>query len=287
MARRWEPDQILQKMREVGQAQGTWLTMAAWAEAGYRPTVLVILRNFHYWREAWKLAGFDPPPWTRHRQIRGTWNRDHIIQALRQAAQPDGTIMTEQQWSCNHYLPNYQTIRHYWGTYHAAVRAAGLTLQPSVAEQKHQQWLADWQRLSDQLGHPATRADWEAWPDHPEKSLVVWRALGLPLGKYLRWRTPSICQQLRTIDPESIVDVRMRQWALAFCQGTTLEELAQASGLTREGIRQRIIRAVQEAQADQNMVMHSHRCPSINSASALDIDAEPESELPGFMAMSK
>lgn len=278
MAQRWEPDQILQKMREVGQAQGTWLTMEAWAEAGYRPTVLVILRHFHHWREAWKLAGFDPPPWARNRRGRGTWNRDRIIQALQQAAQPDGTIMTEQQWNRDHYSPNYQTIRHYWGTYHAAVRAAGLTLQPSVAEQKHQQWLADWQRLSDQLGHPATRAEWEAWPDHPKKSIVVWRALGWPTGKYLRSRSPSICQQLAMVGVDAIVDPTIRAWATAFCQGTmTLEELARQSGLTREGVRQRIIRAVQKAQADhdQDVVKHNNWRESINPSSTPSIDTEP------------
>ncbi|PSR26353.1 MAG: hypothetical protein C7B46_20030 [Sulfobacillus benefaciens] len=255
MAQRWEPDHILRKMQEVGQTQGTWLTMEEWMWAGYRPTALVILRHFHHWREAWKLAGFDPPPWTRNRRGRGAWDRDRVIQALQQAAQPDGTIMSEQQWNRDHYLPNRHTIQRYWGTYEAAVAAAGLTIQHSVSapKKKRQQWLADWQRLSDEIGHPATRADWEAWPDHPEKSIVVWRALGWPTGKYLRSRSPSICQQLATVGVDAIADPTIRAWAAAFCQGTmTLDELARQSGLTREGVRQRIIRAVQHVSAEES-----------------------------------
>ncbi|PSR26749.1 MAG: hypothetical protein C7B46_19760 [Sulfobacillus benefaciens] len=183
--------------------------------------------------------------------------------------------MTEQQWNRDHYLPNRHTIQRYWGTCQAAVQATGLMIQPSAKEQRRQQWLADWQRLSAQLGHPATRMDWETWTDHPAPNAIVWKILGWPLGKTLRWHIPSICQQLRTIDPESITDVCIRHWRWPFCQGTTLEELAQISGLTQEGVRQRIIRTVQKAQADQDVVKNNNWRESINPSLAPDIDAEP------------
>ncbi|PSR22363.1 MAG: hypothetical protein C7B45_07040 [Sulfobacillus acidophilus] len=239
----WTPMACLQVLHKVGVERGQWITMAEWTQSGYSPSVQVILHHFGHWRTAWQAAGFDAPLDRREFLGYKTWSKAEIVNALKRQARVDGTIMGMVEWRRRRCQPSITTIRKYWGSYARAIQAAGLTVQTDrYREMQRRQglWKTAWEQLSHELGHPPSRQEWDAWPGRPASAQKVWPVIG---GEYKK--TP-LKREIAQVNLDLVANPQLN-WALAYRGGASIKELAQAQGLTRDCIREGLIRAIQQA----------------------------------------
>lgn len=232
----WTPDAILAQLRTLGAHHGTWLTIQQWEHHGYHPSPAVILNAFGQWRTAWKAAGFTVPEWSKNPAPHTPWTRDKAIAAL-QAAATDGVALSSTQWQREHHHPTLKTLHRWWPSYAAAIDAAGLTLPPTPVPPQQPTpgaWEAAWERLTCQLGHPPSRKEWDAWPERPVSSHILWNTLPQASPR-ARDR-----QAYAAIDLNTITNPRDRAWVIAYREGATLATIAQAAGVSQEWVRYRL-----------------------------------------------
>jgi len=232
----WTRNTILTQLQTIGKLHGTWLTMTAWTYHHYRPDPSIILREFGHWRTAWQTAGFIVPPWNKHPLPRDTWNRARILTALQQAASPQGTVPTSSQWARTHHSPALRTITHWWNSYAAAVKAAGLTIV-DTSSLSQAQWTEALHQLTQNLGYPPNRREWDAWPERPASSRAVWKALGLPSVPHRSHHHAA----LWALDLDHIDNPHDRTWVLAYRNGQSFAAIAHEAGVSREWVRQRLL----------------------------------------------
>ncbi len=233
----WTSARVLARLRAVGAQHGRWLTIKEWEQHKLVPSFKVVLKALGPWREAWRQAGYEVPAWNKSKTPRGTWNAERILQALRDHARSDGTIMGLTDWIKHGYLPNRYTIAHYWGSYDHAVAAAGLTAITDHQYQRPQvraQWLRAWDTLSATLGRAPTVPEWNAWPDHPVGVQTM-----AQLVTFSRSREAHL-SKYRACDLDYVFNTRHRAWIEAYRDGQTLEEISRDYQVTRETVRKGI-----------------------------------------------
>ena len=232
----WTPELIIEQLQSVGQIVGHWVTADEWSDGHYHPTAKTVIKVFGSWRAAWEAAGFAVHVLEREQNPRGTWDPERILVALRAAADPRGFAPTELNWVSHKLRPAVKTIRQHWGSYRQAVVAAGLKMEGDLD--------ATMERLQDAynelqaiLGRSPTRKEWDAWPDRPFTAQYAWQLMAWPSGRPSAVREKACAIPLETIkDPET-------RWIIGqIAHGASLSSVSQATGLTREGIRQRVLR---------------------------------------------
>lgn len=240
----WTSDQTIAQLQATYRQYGRWLTMEEWTRFGIKPDPSTVIKVLGTWRNAWRQAGFEVPAWNKFKNPRGTWNADRVLQALRAHARSDGTVMGASEWARQRVTPNYRTIIRYYGSYAAAVAAAGLTImtERSLAHLHEQElWRRAWTAFNEQLGHVPSRQEWDAWPDRPVASHAM--AQRFPFRPHGETHLAAT-----TVDLDYLFDARLKAWIEAYRQGDTLAEIGRRYALSRERIRQGIHQAHRQSQ---------------------------------------
>lgn len=164
----------------------------------------MIRRLFGSWNQYVAQAGLAPRPYRN-------WSRDEVIAAMTDwAANHNGQSPSRTQWNrCTPEHPSHGQVRRLFGTWSAAIQAAGLSPHKS----KSARW-TDAAILSALRGWASARgapraSDWSApGADHPTRALVTrrfgsWdnalRAAGLhPTPPDRRWSEERIILALNT-----------------------------------------------------------------------------------------
>ena len=232
----WTPERILEQLQSIGHVVGHWVTADEWSDGHYHPTAKTVIKVFGSWRAAWEAAGFAVPILEREQNPRGTWDADRILAALRAAADARGFAPTERKWVAQKLRPAVKTIRQHWGSYRQAVVAAGLKMEGDIDATMEQ--LQDaYNELQATLGRFPTQKEWDAWPSRPFTAQYAWQLMAWPSGHPSKIRDKAQGIALETIsDPET-------RWIIGqIARGESLSSVAKATGLTREGVRRRVLR---------------------------------------------
>ena len=171
-------DAVLAAIREWARATGRPPTQQDWTpstdssrkwarEYPSWPSYVMVTTHFGTWREALEAAGHQPN--------RKLWGRHEIVDALRLWTRQHGRPPKQSELAYGSTgLPTARTIRAHWGSYAAALEAAGVS--PS-----RRRWSADriiaamrqWKRIHGQL--PTSR-EWDgATAEHPHATTVLQR----------------------------------------------------------------------------------------------------------------
>ncbi len=119
------------------------------------------------------------------------WTNEAIIEALQAWTAAHRKVPSSADWSKgSRHHPSYRTVTDRYGSWNAAIEAAGLV--PVVSRHAKPEWTRDriiremraWHR---EHGQPPTRKDWEASSRHPSNTLVrarfgSWRAAVIASG---------------------------------------------------------------------------------------------------------
>jgi hypothetical protein len=181
------------------------------------------------WTEAWAAAGF-PVPAACRRSRAARWTPRRVAAALRQAAAA-GQVMTLRAWDRAGRRPSSATVRHVFGSWAAALRAAGV---PAPAAVQRAAWEAAYARLATRLGRAPRRADWDAWPERPTSARRAWATCGWPPGEAPQQAT------WRSVDLARIPDPVTRGWARQYRDGQSLAAIARSAGVTRQWVQQKL-----------------------------------------------
>ncbi len=125
--RRWSAEEILGSLQAWRKRHGRSPRFSDWRMAGpYHPSSLTVRKRFGTWPAALELAGIEPTfpqPVPRNWQ----WQREEMLQALRDWAEDHGRAPTLRQWrKATLYRPCGETIRSTFGSMAAAIEAAGI-----------------------------------------------------------------------------------------------------------------------------------------------------------------
>lgn len=90
------------------------------------PGVTVVADRFGSWTKGVLAAGFDP----RHRR----WEREEVIAALRAWSQAHGRSPSSREATRGDGLPSYRVVARLFGSWPAAIEAAGLKQRESTSE---------------------------------------------------------------------------------------------------------------------------------------------------------
>jgi hypothetical protein len=117
---RWTPERVLSALRAFADEHGRPPTAGDWSAPGpHYPSRLVVRKRFGCWNAALQAAGLTPT-------LRA-WTNDQITAALRAEAQRRGRRPRAIDWDrAEPDHPSRQLVRHRFGTWSAAVQAAGL-----------------------------------------------------------------------------------------------------------------------------------------------------------------
>lgn len=130
--RRWTPQTIVAAIQRWASEHGDVPPMAKdWVSAAlgrpeYAPPTSVVLSECGSWNEALRAAGFTP-----HRR-HVNWTRESIIAAIRAWAAEHGEPPTCDAWHvATDSWPVAASLRQHFGSFNAAIRAAGFEPRPS------------------------------------------------------------------------------------------------------------------------------------------------------------
>jgi hypothetical protein len=126
----WTAEAIVEAMRWWERETGLQPTVGMWGlrraplskwhdEQPRWPSGGQVINVFGSWGEAQRQAGFAP--------LKRTWTREQAIAALHDAARTEGTVPRRSGWEhATADRPAATTVRDLFGTWQAALRAAGL-----------------------------------------------------------------------------------------------------------------------------------------------------------------
>lgn len=131
--KRWTPDAVLQEIRRLHR-QGVDLRPSAVARIR-QTLVLTARRYFGGWREALKKAGVDYDEYVqRLNDRRVQTDKQQVIEAIRRLYQEGKWEEISGTW--RYHLSLFRKARHRFGSWRAAVEAAGLDYDEVVQRQK-------------------------------------------------------------------------------------------------------------------------------------------------------
>lgn len=162
--------ELAAEIRRLGDELERVPSTSDWLEHRARPALSTIRLRLGSWPEALRAAGYDANAgWTRERILDAMldWSRDHghraPVGADWKTADPDG------RWPCE------DTVRRLFGTWTAAVGAAGFAPPPTWTRGRIIDAMAEWARTH---GRPPRTTDWQKTdPDgrHPTMMTVFSR----------------------------------------------------------------------------------------------------------------
>lgn len=183
-------------------------TTTAWRRAKCRPAAETIIRHCGSWAAALDLAGIDPP----EHMARGA-DREQLISVLQRYAKEHGTSPSLTEWRRLRMTPALKPFYRVFGSWPAALAAAGLPTPASLANAARERW-GEQEIIAALHAHRAARGetprgrDWPAsTAEHPSMDRVVavfgsWRAAveaaGLPPRPVkTRWTADKVIELLR------------------------------------------------------------------------------------------
>lgn len=199
--RNWSRDQVIRALKDWAAASGRSPTYGDWKRAGKNhPPAGVVAKLFGSWPAGLLAAGL--PIHNR------TWDRAAIIVALQAWAAEHGHAPTTTDWAGGDPTgrrPAYLRVVRDFGTWHAALRAAGF-------DARARRWTPE--EVIDALrawavrhGHPPTAVEWHcASPVNPTaqtaaKPFGSWPnallAAGLSIKRRHRWERGDILDAIR------------------------------------------------------------------------------------------
>jgi len=127
--KRWTRDEIIAAYQAEAERLGYPPSLEQWRRRKatlQRPSQQAVMTHFGSWNALVAAAGFRP-------QGRGslpTWTRRKIVAALKREAKQRGRTPTMREWAkATSSHPNYATVVEHFGSWNAAIEAAGLTLR--------------------------------------------------------------------------------------------------------------------------------------------------------------
>jgi Homing endonuclease associated repeat len=129
-APRWSAPEILKAMRRWERETGLQPTVRSWARDTARsrsgigstrrgPAPTGSLPGFGSWREALRMAGFAP--------LKRAWSREEVIAVRQHAARDEDRSPRQTEWMrATAQRPAASTVRNLFGTWQAALHAAGI-----------------------------------------------------------------------------------------------------------------------------------------------------------------
>ncbi|MDQ2894089.1 MAG: sigma-70 region 4 domain-containing protein [Actinomycetota bacterium] len=183
-------------------------TTTAWKRAAMRPHAETIIRHCGSWAQALALAGIKPA----ERVPRGP-SREEIVSALRAYACAHGKPPSSTAWRNARLTPGVKAIYRRFGSWPAALKAAGLRSPASIRQAAPHGWrkteiIAVLRADAKHTGRAPQRADWSrTTAEHPSAQQVAaifgsWRqalaAAGIaPNPVPGRWSAEAIIDRLR------------------------------------------------------------------------------------------
>ncbi len=117
---RWNQDAIVLSLRAEAARRGKTPTSTEWKQAGINPSYHTIVSKFGSWAEALETAGLEPG-----------WSKDRIIERLQYETKLHGDPPTKLDWLAQAPgRPGYKTVQGLFGSWTAALEAAGLVAAP-------------------------------------------------------------------------------------------------------------------------------------------------------------
>jgi hypothetical protein len=132
-ASRWTAPEILEAMRRWERETGLQPTVRSWGsrhspvskwheEYPAWPSSGLVIAQFGSWRAALRRVGFAT--------FKRTWTRDEVIAVLQLAARVEGRSPRQTDWMrATAERPAASTVRNLFGTWQAALHAAGIGLE--------------------------------------------------------------------------------------------------------------------------------------------------------------
>lgn len=126
-AKPWTRERIVASILAWRRAHGRWPRSVEWrrqddtVDIGMdRPALQTVIDHFGSWRAGLRAAGYD------HSAYMGWWDQNSIIDALRAWHGEHGRIPSNREWMwASKTHPSMLTVRNHFGTWKAAVVAAG------------------------------------------------------------------------------------------------------------------------------------------------------------------
>jgi hypothetical protein len=129
-APRWSAPEILKAMRRWERETGLQPTVRSWGsrhgalskwhrEHPAWPSAHRVIARFGSWREALRMAGFAP--------LKRAWSREEVIAVRQHAARDEDRSPRQTEWMrATAQRPAASTVRNLFGTWQAALHAAGI-----------------------------------------------------------------------------------------------------------------------------------------------------------------
>jgi hypothetical protein len=118
----WEPQEILEALRDFGQLHGHAPSVSEYARTPGAPDPTTVERVFGSWRAGLQAAGFSLPP------PAGQWSRAKIVAAIKRDARERGTPPRAVHWQRpdpDGRRPSTEVVRRHFRSWDAALKAAG------------------------------------------------------------------------------------------------------------------------------------------------------------------
>lgn len=157
--RRWTKEAIIAAVRHFAELRGRPPTASDWNPSHARalgfhdradlferyenwPHVFVVQYTFGSWNAGIRAAGFEP---LRRGAHLNDWTRDEILAAIRRWYSLHGEPPRCNDWKLEAYSewPNTKCVTYLFGTWNAAIRAAGFTPRKPGGQPKTAQEAAD------------------------------------------------------------------------------------------------------------------------------------------------
>jgi hypothetical protein len=134
----WTASRILEALRAEASKRGRSPFMSDWIKATVEHPAAETVRDvFGTWKNALEQAGLDAAVCSRTTTVR-EWTKDEAIVAIFEWRYARGDLPKAHDWSLQtHDHPSQQQVRRLFGTWNAAIEAAGYTPRRSSKGRGH------------------------------------------------------------------------------------------------------------------------------------------------------
>ncbi|MGD9099390.1 MAG: hypothetical protein PVF45_02840 [Anaerolineae bacterium] len=161
MSPAYTDEQLLQILRDLAAELGYSPTVSTLRARPDLPTHVTYANRFGSWTSALKAAGLEPY------RLRPTFSKEQLLQILRDLAAELGYAPTTYEMQARQDLPSPATYHRHFGTWKAALQAAGLTPGRRPPAHTDEQLLQILRDLAAELGRSPTQRELQARDDLP------------------------------------------------------------------------------------------------------------------------
>jgi hypothetical protein len=173
--RPWRPDytdaQLLDVLRDLAAELGRTPTRGDLLARPDLPSPTAYTGHFGNWNAALEAAGLEPCRRAPHR--RAAYTNEQLLAILRHLAAELGRPPTDRELRARRDLPPPTAYRKHFGSWNAALEAAGLETRRRRPDYGDEQLLEALRGLAAELGRPPTRREMSARRDLPSHMAYV------------------------------------------------------------------------------------------------------------------